>query len=75
MGGQKLYIPVIDALEGLFAGQQDVGQWQADVHSTLTLSDTLLLKLTHLYWVCWNHHLKQSGRRGEARTSRSAQDC
>lgn len=56
-------IPVVDALEGLFAGQQDVGQRQADVHSTLTLSNTLRLKLTHFLWVGWNHHLKQGGRR------------
>lgn len=56
-------VPVVDALEGLFAGQQDVSQWQADVHSTLTLSDTLRLKLTHFLRVGWNHHLKEGGRR------------
>lgn len=50
--------PVIDALEGLFAGQQDVGQREADVHGALTLSDALLLELLHLLGVSWNHHLR-----------------
>lgn len=55
-------IPVIYALEGLFAGQEYVGQRQGDVHSALTLSHTLLLKLFHLLWVSWNHHLRHKGR-------------
>lgn len=45
-------------MEGLFAGQQYVGQWKADIHSTLTLSHTLLLELLHLLWVSWDHHLR-----------------
>lgn len=59
-------IPVIDALEGLFAGQEDIGQRQADVHGTLALSHALRLKLFHLLWVSWNHHLR-GGRRRESR--------
>lgn len=59
----SLNMPVVDALEGLLAGEEDVSQWQADVHSTLALSNTLVLKLTHLLWVGWNHHLKQAERR------------
>ena len=55
-------VPVVEALEGLFAGQEDVGQRQVDVHRTLTLSDTLRLKLTHLLGVGWNHHLEQERR-------------
>lgn len=41
MDGWTDKIPIIDALEGLFAGEQDIGLRQADVHSTLTLSHTL----------------------------------
>ena len=51
-------VPVVDALEGLFAGEEDIGQWQADVHSTLTLSYTLRLKLFHLLRIGWYHHLR-----------------
>lgn len=58
-------VPVIDALEGLFAGQEDIGERQVDVHSTLTLSHTLCLKLFHLFWVGWNHHLRQGGKEGD----------
>lgn len=50
--------PVIDALEGLFTGQQYVGQWEADIHCALTLSYALFLELPHLLWVSWNHHLR-----------------
>lgn len=53
--------PVIDALEGLFAGQQYVGQREADIHGALTLSYALLLELLHLLWVSWNHHLRKEG--------------
>lgn len=60
MDGWMDNIPIIDALEGLFAGEQDISLWQADVHSTLTLSHTLCLKLFHLLWVSWNHHLRQA---------------
>lgn len=59
-------VPVVDALKGLFAGQEDVSQWQADIDSTLTLGNTLRLKLTHLLWVSWNHHLRgEEGREEE----------
>jgi len=58
-------VPVVEALEGLFAGKEDVGQRQVDVHRTLTLSNTLRLKLTHLLWVGWNYHLQQERRRDD----------
>lgn len=57
--------PVIDALEGLFAGQQYIGQWEADIHGALTLSHALLLELFHLLRVSWDHHLRhQEEHRG-----------
>lgn len=56
-------VPVIDALESLFAGQEYVGHWQGDVHSALTLSHALLLELFHLLRVSWNHHLRHKGRK------------
>lgn len=55
-------VPVVEALEGLFAGKEDVGQRQVDVHRALALSDALRLELAHLLWVGWNHHLPRERR-------------
>ena len=63
--------PVIDALEGLLAGQEDVGERQADVHGTPAVGHTVGLELKHLLWVSGDHHLQpgqgERGERGEGR--------
>ena len=53
--------PVVEALESLLAGQEDVGEWQADVHGTAAVSHTVGLELKHLLWVSGDHHLGEGG--------------
>jgi len=55
-------LPVVDALEGLLAGQQDVGEGQADVHGTLAVGHAVGLELEHLLWVSRDHHLHPPAR-------------
>ena len=62
--------PVVDALEGLLAGQEDVGEWQANIHGTLAVGHTVGLELTHLLRVGGDHHLNPRPKRGEKREGR-----
>lgn len=50
-------MPVVDALKGFFAGQEDVGHRESDIHHTLTLAHTLSLEFLHFLWICWDYHL------------------
>lgn len=56
-------MPVVDALKGFFAGQEDVGHRESDIHHTLTLAHTLSLEFLHFLWICWDYHLSGGGEK------------